>query len=138
MLLNQTAEYALRAMACLASAPPGVLLTSDDLTARAALPAHYVSKVMRQLVLAGLVEGKRGRGGGFRVARAPQTIRFLEIIDAVGGWPDPDRCAFGNDRCNPEAPCPLHPTWTRLSDVVQAWAGSTTLDQVACEDFEEE
>lgn len=130
VLLNQTVEYALRAMACLAGADPDELTTAEDLAEQAAIPSHYVSKVMRQLVVAGLVRGKRGRGGGFRLARAPGDIAFVDVIKAVGGWPDPDHCAFGHTRCNPQAPCPLHPTWTHLNDMLEAWARTTTLADV--------
>ncbi len=127
MLLNQTAEYALRAMSCLARAEPGVRMPSEELAREAEIPPHYVSKVMRQLVVAGLVAGQRGRSGGFVLARPLARIRFREVIDAVGGWPDVDRCAFGQAACNPDAPCPLHPTWTRLNDALIVWAETTTL-----------
>jgi len=130
VLLNQTVEYALRAMATLANADPERLVTSEEIAEQAAIPGHYVSKVMRQLVVARLVRGKRGRGGGFRLARSPGEIAFVDVIKAVDGWPEPDHCAFGHERCNLQAPCPLHPTWTRLNDMLEAWAMSTTLEDV--------
>lgn len=125
MIVNQTAEYALRAMAGLARADGPV--NSETLSEATSVPFHYLSKVMRQLVVAGLVDARRGRGGGFRLARAPSDISFREIIDAVNGWPDPDHCAYGHAQCNAVNPCPLHPTWTRLNDAMNLWAATTTL-----------
>ena len=69
VIVNQTAEYALRAMASLARADGA--LTAEELSAQASVPVHYLAKVMRQLVVAGLVSARRGRGGGFRLARSP-------------------------------------------------------------------
>jgi Rrf2 family protein len=125
VIVNQTAEYALRATAALTRA--GGALTAHELSERASVPVHYLATVMRPLVVAGLVDARRGRGGGFRLARAPEAISFREIIDAVNGWPDPERCAYGQARCNASRPCPLHPTWTNLHDAMSAWAVTTTL-----------
>jgi len=129
VIVNQTAEYALRAMASLSRAEGA--LTTEDLSTQASVPLHYLAKVMRQLVVAGLIDARRGRGGGFRLARAPKDITFREIIDAVNGWPDPERCAYGQARCNPRNPCPLHPTWTNLNESMARWASTTTLADTA-------
>jgi Rrf2 family protein len=92
----------------------------------ASIPAHYVSKVMRQLVVAGLVKGRRGRQGGFTLGRRPDEIRFADVLDAVSENIDPERCAFGQPRCNPSQPCPLHPAWERLQEDFARWAGTST------------
>lgn len=126
MLLSQTAEHALRAMACLAQAAPD-MLNSGALAAQAQIPGHYVSKVMRQLVVAGLVEARKGRSGGFRLAHAPADITFASILEAVGDQVVSDRCAFGLSACNLDNPCPLHPAWRGLKEVFEGWARSTTL-----------
>jgi Rrf2 family protein len=131
MLFSQTAEYALRAAACLAAAAPEALLSSEHIAAEASIPAPYVPKVLRPLVEAGLVEARRGRGGGFRLARPAGHICLHEVLDAAGALPQPDRCAFGHDRCRPELPCPLHDQWTILQDAVLGWARAGTLADLA-------
>ena len=130
MLFNQTAEYALRAMAFLARFTPDVLVSSDDIAAAAHIPGPFVPKVLRPLINVGLVAARRGRGRGVRLARLPSEISFEEILAASGALPDPDRCAFGHGSCNPLDPCPLHPTWTRLKESVDRWARETTLADV--------
>ena len=125
-MLNQTAIYALRAMATLARLAPGESLRAPELAERTAIPAHYVSKVMRKLVLAKLVRGQRGHGGGFQLARAPATIRLRDVLDGVGAGPG-EECAFGWAACDADAPCPLHPVWSRLKEEFERWAGGTTL-----------
>jgi len=130
MLLSQTSEYALRAMAWLAYAPPGVPVRAKDLAVGAGIPLHYLSKILRRLVLADLLVSQKGQGGGFVLSRAPQEIRFTEILAAVDAYPTEGRCAFGWGACQENNPCPLHETWSELNDAIRAWAANTTLADV--------
>jgi Rrf2 family protein len=130
LLLSQTTEYALRAMAHLAANSTETAVTASELAEASGIPTHYVSKVMRRLVVAGLCSAQRGHHGGFALARAPSEIRFSEIIEAA----DPDHaslgCAFGYARCDLKCPCPLHESWAPLKDQFAAWAKRTTLEEV--------
>lgn len=127
MLLNQTTEYALRAMAVLATHWPDSRVTSAQLADEANIPEHYVSKVMRRLVLAKLVTAQRGHHGGFRLARKPSEVSFMEVLEAVDFQAEEKRCAFGLGRCNPAKPCALHPSYSVLNECFLGWARSTTL-----------
>lgn len=128
MILKQTAEYALRAMIVLAQQEGEQSLSTAELAARTNIPASYLSKVMRRLVLASLVLSRRGHGGGFRLARPAAEVTFLEIMHAVDYGAEPNRCAFGVGACNPAAPCPLHDQYTELTESFENWARRTTLD----------
>ncbi len=131
MLLNQTAEYAFRAMAYLASrADLDSAVPSAELAEAANIPGHYVSKVMRRLVVAGLVSSQRGHGGGFRLLKEPREISFSTILQATDLDPRNQRCAFGFGQCDAERPCHLHPAWSRLKESFNGWAESTTLASV--------
>ncbi len=133
MILNQTAEYALRAMAVLAAVSPSERLSSADLARRANLPTHYVSKVMRRLVLARLVTSQRGHGGGFALAREPSGIRIIDVLEAVEFQPAEGQCAFGVGECNPSSPCALHPAYASLHATFLRWARETMLVDMAPE-----
>lgn len=130
MLLTQTGEYALRAMAAMASAPGDVPLSAQDLSGVTDISPHYLSKVLRRLVLAGLLESRKGRGGGFTLAREPSEIRFMDVLAAVDAYPYDTHCVFGWGACNPDEPCSLHDTWLGMSESIRDWAMNTTLDQV--------
>lgn len=128
--LPATAEYALRAMAYLAGLPPGASARATDLEAVIGTSAPYLAKVLRKLVVAGLLVSQKGHHGGFALARPPAAVRFLDVLEAVGHRPDPTRCAFGWGECDPAAPCPLHDAWTELTASFRHWATSTTLASV--------
>lgn len=131
MFLSQTAEYALRAMAWLALRPPDTPTRSKDISEATQIPLHYLSKILRRLVLAGLLRSQKGQGGGFLLARSPQQIRFQDILNAVDAVPEDEaRCAFGWGACGGDNPCPLHDSWSQLKDALQDWAQNTTLDSV--------
>lgn len=127
--VSQTAEYALRAMAVLSKAETPAL-RAKDLSIATHVPVHYLSKVLRRLVAAGLLVARKGHGGGFALARPPQRISIGDILASVGGAPDTTRCAFGWGDCDARHPCPLHPTWSALNDALTSWSNATTLADI--------
>lgn len=130
MQLPQSVEYALRAMTYLANLPVGTAVRARDLSVVTEVPPAYLSKILRQLVVAGLLHGARGHHGGFTLAMAPRFIRFLDVMMAADFRPDPTHCAFGWGACRPAEPCPLHPAWSQLNDSLCTWAAQTTLADV--------
>jgi len=124
--LPTTAEYALRAMAYLATlgdAPAPAQKIAEE----TGVPASYLSKVLRRLTVAELLFAQKGHGGGFRLAYEPKDISFAEVLEAVGSKVDEDHCAFGWNSCDPTRPCPLHPAWATLKESLHEWAHETTL-----------
>ena len=93
-----SSEYALRAMVCLAAEAPE-WVTARDLATRANVPAAFLSKILRRLVRAGLIEGQRGHHGGFRLLRPAADVRIADVLSAAQVEAAPARCAFGFDRC---------------------------------------
>ena len=128
--LSQTAEYALRAVARVAAQPPDQPLLARDLAADTRIPPEYLSKILRRLVLGGILVSRRGRGGGFGLARAPGSLRLRDVLTAVDAFPRAGRCAFGLQACSDKHPCALHTGWSRLSADFHRWATETTLEHV--------
>ncbi|MBK7581444.1 MAG: Rrf2 family transcriptional regulator [Myxococcales bacterium] len=128
--LSQTAEYALRAMTHLALRADQPALTATELASETHVPVHYLSKVLRRLVAAGLLASQKGHGGGFSLARPASEIQFADVLGAIGEAPVGGRCAFGWGSCDAKNPCPLHPAWTALNDALQGWATRTSLGDI--------
>ncbi len=106
-MLSQTCEYALRAVTCLAH-HPGEFVTASDLADATSVPADYLSKVLQQLAAAKVVQGRRGVGGGYRLAREPENITLLDIVDAMGVFQRMRTCPTHKDESR--GLCPLHKT----------------------------
>lgn len=129
--LPQTAEYALRALAHMATLPVDQAINAQDLSRATLVPVHYLSKVMRRLVTAGLVLSQKGHGGGYLLALPPQKISLGDVLAAGDLGPTQfDRCAFGWGKCNTRSPCPLHGSFSQLKELVHGWATRSTLADV--------
>jgi Rrf2 family transcriptional regulator, nitric oxide-sensitive transcriptional repressor len=126
-MFSQTTEYALRAMACLAQ-------HTDELTPTPALaevahvPANYLAKVLQQLSGAGLITGRRGVGGGYKLARPPAEIKLLDVVNAIGEVKRIESCPLGLPNHGPNL-CPLH----RRADaaaaaIIKIYDGTTLQD----------
>lgn len=81
-MFSQTAEYALRAMIHLGSRATAPA-TSEAIAATTRVPAGYLSKILRDLVVARLIRSQRGPNGGFTLARAVEAVSILDIVNAV-------------------------------------------------------
>jgi Rrf2 family protein len=127
---GQSGQYALRAMVRIAALKAGETITGLELAELTGVPPHYLSKILRKLVEAGLLRSQRGPQGGFYLARPARAIRFADVLDAVGSEFESNRCAFGWGKCNPRAYCPLHPAFEKLNCLIQAWREQTTLADV--------
>lgn len=125
MYLSKTVQYAFRCFAHLVSLEPGQTVRSKELSEQTGVPRPYLSKVMRQLVVHGLIEAKKGHGGGFRLSKPAAEIRFIDVLDAVGYKLAPDGCIFGKSNCPSEGHCPFHTDWCQLESLFGKWASNT-------------
>lgn len=82
LVLSQTTEYALRAVVCIAQGQGGPVVT-EQIAATTRVPAGYLSKVLQTLTRSGLVCSRRGLHGGFYLAKPPEEISVLDIVNAV-------------------------------------------------------
>jgi Rrf2 family protein len=129
-MLNQTAEYALRVMTSIALSQGAQPVRAKDLAKRINVPNHYLSKVLRKLVTAGLLRADRGHGGGFVLSQPPEKIKFIEVLNAVQITTEPKHCIFGWRQCNSKKPCILHHRWSTVSESFHEWAQATSLADV--------
>ncbi len=126
-MFSSTTEYALRAAVFLA-AQGGASASSERIAEVTHVPSGYISKVMRDLVVAGLVESQRGPNGGFTLALSPTEITVLDVVNAVAPIQRIEHCPLGNPMHTNL--CPLH---RRLDDAIaslQAAFRSTTLAEL--------
>ncbi|MBX3364822.1 MAG: Rrf2 family transcriptional regulator [Phycisphaeraceae bacterium] len=109
-MFSHTMEYALRAMALLAYAQDAEQLTSTiELAEKAKVPNNYLAKVLQQLSSSKLITGRRGVGGGYRLARPAAEIKLLEIVRSVGTLERITTCPLGLAN-HGSTLCPLHRT----------------------------
>ena len=127
-MFSQTTEYALRAMACLAMAPDELVPTST-LAERTKVPANYLAKVLQQLASGGLIKGRRGVGGGYKLAKDSRTRpRYWRSSTRWGSCDGSNRArgilGHGNNLCS------LHRAIDNATGAVMKLFGDVTLKQL--------
>jgi Rrf2 family nitric oxide-sensitive transcriptional repressor len=124
-MLSQTVEYALRAMVHLAALPPDTSANSETIAAKAKVPQGYLSKILRDLVVADLVVSQRGPNGGFSLARPADRISMLDVVNAVEPMQRIHKCPLGNPAHLKL--CPLHQKIDDAMDSIERQFKSTML-----------
>jgi FeS assembly SUF system regulator len=127
--VTKLTDYATLVLTVMA-AEPGAVHSAVGLAERARLEAPTVSKVLKPLARAGLLEGFRGVNGGYRLARAPEAISLIEIVEAIEGPLGVTECSVHAGNCGIEAHCGVRANWRRINDVVADALRGITLAQM--------
>lgn len=124
-MFSQTTEYALRAMAWLALSPDE-LVPTVTLAEKTQVPAHYLAKVLQQLSGAGLVSGRRGVRGGYKLSRSSSAITLMDVVRSVTTLERIKTCPLGLANHGTNL-CPLHRMMDQTAKVVMDQLGGKTL-----------
>lgn len=124
--VSKLTDYATVVMTCLAESADEVL-SAQLLAERARLEAPTVSKVLKQLAGAGLVDSWRGANGGYRLAREPRAISVADIVTAMEGPIGMTECYAHAGQCDLESHCGVRANWQKVSDVIREALESVSL-----------
>jgi Rrf2 family protein len=83
--ISARADYALRALCVLASAPEGDAVKADGIAAAQHIPRTFLDAILVELRRAGIVESRRGPDGGHRLARPAYAISLADVIRVTDG-----------------------------------------------------
>ena len=131
MMISTRGRYALRIMVELAMYPGEDYMPLKDIAQRQEISGKYLEAIVKLLVQGGLVNGVRGKGGGYRLARPASEYSILEILDATEGALVPVSCLEGDPKdCPRVGSCGTLPMWQGLSQVIQDYLSAITLAQL--------
>jgi Rrf2 family protein len=126
-VIRRSGLHAIRALAVLARLEraecAGAAAIADEIDA----PPNYLGKLLQTLALQGLVESRKGLGGGFRLARPAGEIRLLDVIDPIEQVSRWNRCFLGQPQCSDETACAVHTLWGRTRDAYLELLSKTTI-----------
>ena len=133
--ISTRGRYALRAMVDLALRADKGPVLRQDIAKRQEISADYVAQLFRHLRAAGLVEGVKGPGGGYRLTREAATISAGDVVRAVEGPVAVTNCVAPTSEptCNRADHCVTHLLWKQLSEAI-----TKVLDSVTLQDLSEE
>lgn len=128
--LNQTSEYAIRAMTYLAQQSGVDFAQSSSIAQELGLPHNYLVKLLKPMVERGLLASQRGRHGGFRLQRPPEAISLLDIVETLEPLGRSADCLFETHVHGEPCNCPLRTFEQGLKDALIDQLQHTTLADV--------
>lgn len=114
MLISTKGRYALRVMLELAQGEPGECMPLPVIAQRQGISEKYLESIIAVLARAGLVEGQRGKGGGYRLSRELKDYSVGEIVRLTEGSLAPVSCLEGENTCPRADKCLSLPVWEKL------------------------
>lgn len=111
MQITRQADYAVRAMAYLAQLGPDKRAATGLIAQEKSIPPSFLAKIVSQLSVAGLLQTSRGARGGVSLAKPPEAISLLDVVEAIDGPILLNDCVSEGSSCNYNEDCPLKPVW---------------------------
>ncbi len=133
MQITRQADYALRAMIYLSQLEPNQRAATSQIAEQQHIPPSFLAKIISQLSIAGLIHTSRGARGGVSLARPPEAVSVLEVVEAIDGPIALNECSQGSGVCPFGENCPLRSLWCNTQAELIAKLESTTFAQVLSE-----
>lgn len=133
MQITRQADYALRAMIFLSRQEPGQRVPTSAIAEVQQIPSSFLAKIISQLSIAGLIHTSRGARGGVTLAKPPQEISILEVVEAIDGPIALNECTAASGACQFGENCAMRPIWCDAQDELIERLRSTTFAAVTPE-----
>jgi len=130
VIFSKACELGLQAVLFLSIKKEKVIFNAEEVSNELKVPKEFVSKVLQILTNSGIVGSKKGKSGGFYLAKSPANIRLIDIVEAMDGLEVFKSCVLGFHGCSSEKPCPVHDKWGKLRDEAFKMLSEETLEQL--------
>ena len=130
MQITRQADYAMRAVLYLAQLGSENRASTSQIAEEQNIPASFLAKIVSQLSVAGLLQTSRGARGGVALARKPEEISLLEVVEAIDGPILLNECVADNSTCAFGSDCRLRPVFCDAQAELVSTLESTTFGQV--------
>ena len=129
--ISRLTDYGIVIMAHLAECEDDTAHNARELASQTRLPSPVVSKILKLLTRAELLNSQRGSKGGYNLARSPAEISVVEMITALEGPVGITECTVHPGACPQEPSCQVRDPWQRINGAVQAALENVTLADLA-------
>ena len=129
VIFSKKCEYGLQGVLYLAAHLGDKIISSEDISKALGIPKEFISKILQSLTESGIVDSKKGKNGGFTLAKSPTKIRLIDVVAAIDGLDIFNNCVLGFPECSPDHPCPVHNHWGELRTKAYNMLTEETLDK---------
>ena len=130
VIFSKKCELGLQAVLFLSIKKEKVIFKAEEVSEELKVPKEFVSKVLQILTDSGIVGSKKGKNGGFYLAKRPSQIKLIDIVKAIDGLDVFNNCVLGFPGCSVSVPCPVHDKWGKLRDEAFKMLSEETLEQL--------
>ena len=131
MLISTKGRYALRVMVDLAEHAADGFIPLKVIEERQDISEKYLESIISVLSKAGLVDGLRGKGGGYRLNRPAADYSVGEILRLTEGSLAPVTCLEGEENTCPRAgQCTTLPMWEKLNGIINDYLDGVSLSDL--------
>ena len=127
MIYSRSTEYAIRAFVNLAQVPEGKYAMVKHIAEQEGIPSHFLAKILQQLARKGLLRSSKGPTGGFCLRTPAADISIIQLVEALDGLTDYQKCVSGLAECTDDAPCGMHDSWKHLRSRIMEYLEQTTI-----------
>lgn len=128
MLVSTRGRYAIRIMLELCSREPGERVSLAELSEKQGISLKYAEAIVSLLAKNGLLDGQRGKSGGYKLEKPASEIKIAEILSLVEESLAPVACLeCPENKCEKAGECKTLPMWAHLDKMISDYLNSVTL-----------
>lgn len=128
--ISKLTDYGIVLLANFAQEGSGSTRNAREMAEATDLPFPVVSKMLKTLTAARLLESQRGARGGYSLTRQPEQVTVAEIIEALEGPIALMECTAGPGHCEKEPHCQVREPWVRINRAIHQTLERVTLDEL--------
>lgn len=130
--LGKMTDYAVTLLVQLSREESDIACSAPELALKTGISEPAVSKVLKQLARAGLLESSRGAAGGYKLAQDPAALSVCSVIEAIEGPISIVACVEGlGEGCKAEGQCPAKGRWDPVNAAIRNALQELTLADMA-------
>ena len=130
MKISTKGRYGLRILIDLAMHDPERPRMLKDIAQSQQISEKYISRLVIDLRQAHLIRSVRGVNGGFFLAKLPEEITLLEVLETMEGPISVVDCVRSPEKCKRQSLCPARDIWQQLNEGIRELTAKITLDDI--------
>ena len=131
MQITRQADYAIRAVLYISKLGENQRAATSHIAQEQHIPPSFLAKIISQLSIAGLLQTSRGARGGVMLAKQPEEITLLDVVESIDGPIALNECVTDENGCSFGEDCPLRPIWCDAQEELVNRLKSTNFAQFA-------
>lgn len=131
VVLGRKGDYAVRAVLDISRHSDAGRRKAREIAAAMEIPDRYLTQILAHLVSGGLLNAVAGPDGGYSLARSPESITLLDVVEVTEGPIAIDHCVMKGKPCEWDHICPIHIPWSRAQQALMAELEKATFADLA-------